>query len=73
MAKLKTIKLTDGMAPLNPSMCNSAKEWREAQRYRVEQLTDSVEFRTGDLLERAQVEVLIADESWKVTIVPVKV
>lgn len=58
--KTKTIRLSDG--------------WRgkggSRDSYRVEQLGNSIEFRTGDVLTQNQVEVLCALADWKVTIVP---
>jgi hypothetical protein len=38
--------------------------------YRVEKVTDSIEFTPGDMLPREQVEVLCNSPRWKVTIVP---
>jgi hypothetical protein len=70
-SKVKSLKLSDGHAPSNPSEHTTAESWRNAERYRVEQITDSVEYRTGQLLERTEVEPLCASNSWRITIVPI--
>ena len=57
--KVKTIKLTDGWGASHPD---------GKRRFRVEQITDSIEFETGQLLERAEVEGLCRSDKWKVTI-----
>lgn len=61
--KLKTIKLSDGW--MNPHSFDG-----EPRKYRVEQITDSMDFRTGDYLEKPQVANLCASREWKVTIIP---
>lgn len=69
--KTKTIKLVDGQSPArsgDPALRDEAA-WRNACRFRVEQLTESVEYYTGQLLERADVEALCRSSEWKVTIV----
>jgi hypothetical protein len=70
--KIKTIKLTDGIAPRKPDTLTTQAEWQAATRFRVEQITDSVEFHTGQLLERAEVQSLCASNDWKVTITSFK-
>jgi len=70
--KLKTIKLSDGHAPTDMAKYTTMASWDAATRFRVEQITDSVEYRTGQFLERAEVEKLCASTEWKVTIVPIK-
>ena len=68
--KSKTIKLTDGNAPLRPgSEFTSEEEWRKAMTFRVEQLTESIEYQIGQLLQRAEVKQLCDSPHWKVTIV----
>ena len=69
MNKIKTIKLSDGHSPVK---FGTMKEDRSNGRFRVEQVTDSVEFFTGQFLDRPQVEELCEARDWKVTIVPVK-
>jgi hypothetical protein len=71
MAKIKTIKLTDGWNPSRPLSTFAPGDlagYQEALRFRVEQVTDSIEFKIGELLERDQVTVLCGDPEWKVTI-----
>lgn len=71
--KIKTIKLTNGHAPSRQSNTfSSEKEWQAALRYRVEQITDSIEYSPGQLLEKAEVESLCASRDWKVTVVSMK-
>jgi len=69
--KIKTIKLTDGHAPKKGTF-STVEDWEMAARFRVEQVTDSIQYRTGQFLERSDVEALCAAEDWKVTIVPFK-
>ena len=73
--KLKTIKLSDGHSPAgnlsNPTL-RSEEAWKKAQRFRVELVTNSVEFHTGQLLERNEVEALCVSKEWSVTVVPIK-
>ena len=40
MAKVKTIKLSDGWAPANPGSHATQAAWDAANRYRVEQITE---------------------------------
>lgn len=70
--KIKSIKLSDGHSPANPSQHKSEAAWSAATRYRVEQIVNSVEYRTGQLLEHDVVEALCQLNGWQVTIVPVK-
>lgn len=72
-SKIKTIKLSSGHAPgRNIASFTSQDAWDKALRYRVEQVTDSIEFRPGQLLERKEVEDLCTSKEWKVTVVPIK-
>jgi len=57
--KIKTIKLSD-------------KRRSGAAMYVVEQVTDSVEFRCGAILDKKAVEGLCISNEWKVTIVAKK-
>lgn len=66
--KVRSIKLTDGWAPTEPVPMNEI-EWQLAQRFRVEALTDSIEFRIGQFLERVKVEELCRNDMWRVTVV----
>jgi hypothetical protein len=61
--KQKTIKLSDGWADIRD---------RTRTRYRVEQITDSIEYATGDLLDRDVVARLCVADEWRVTVVPKK-
>lgn len=71
--KIKTLKLSHGHAPAGGlSALKNQAEYDAALRYRVEQVTDSVEFRPGQLLSRKEVEDLCASKEWKVTVVPIK-
>jgi len=56
--KTKTIKLT--------------QESDNKLIYRIEQVTDSVEFTPGDFLKKDEVERLCRANNWKVTIVAAK-
>jgi hypothetical protein len=60
--KTKTIKLSDGWARPDTADGNP-------RRFRVEQITDSVEFQTGTFLEKNDVDLLCKAHDWKVTIV----
>lgn len=85
MTKIKTIKLTDGHAP-NDRRVNELMqlrrdgrseeyhkaEWEASRRFRVEQITDSIEFHTGQMLEREEVQSLCESKEWKVTIAAVR-
>jgi hypothetical protein len=70
MTKIKTIKLSDGW-PAEDAF-NMTKDQRASKRFRVEQLTDSIDFTTGEYLDRPAVESLVHSRDWKVTIVPPK-
>jgi hypothetical protein len=85
MTKQKTIKLSFPHAPSeamqNVILYDGAQtqaernaRWEAVRRYRIEQVTDSIEFNPGDYLDREQVDTLCASETlgWKVTIVPNK-
>ena len=69
--KIKTIKVSNGHAPADRNATTPA-EWEAALRYRVEQVTDSVEYTPGQYLERKVVDELCHSRDWKVTIVPVR-
>jgi hypothetical protein len=60
--KVKTIKLTDS----GRSMPG------QHLRYKIEQITDSVEFTPGQWLDKSTVEGLCRATDWKVTIVAKK-
>lgn len=67
MSKTKTIKLTS-----TKTMDNSRLDgWRPV--WRVETVTDSIEFAPGDFLEKNIVDSICAALQWKVTIVGEKV
>ena len=70
--KTKTIKLSHGHAPVEPAAHRTPEAWEKALRYRVEQVTDSTEYRPGQLLERKEVDDLCAASGWKVTVVPIR-
>lgn len=70
--KTKSIRVSDGHAPLKPADHQSQAAWDAAVRFRVEQITDSIEYRTGQYLERNEIEQLCERNDWKVTIVPHK-
>ena len=73
LMKIKTIKLSDGHSPSRPlSTFRSDADFQAATRFRVEQITDTIEFHTGQLLERHEVEYLCESSKWKVIIVPHK-
>jgi len=59
--KIKTIKLSDG---------HQIWDKPNVPHWRVVQVTDSIEYTTGQYLERGQVEELCSSKQWKVTIVP---
>lgn len=47
-------------------------ETRRNFRFRVERITDSVEFGPGDFLKKKQVDELCASAQWKVTSITVQ-
>src|SRR5262245_2539966 len=69
--KIKNVKLSWPHEPMNvPPRCTE-KQYNDAARYRVEQITDSTEFNPGDLLDKVRVNSLCHSMRWKVIIVPV--
>jgi hypothetical protein len=65
--KVKSITLSDMHS--DPKSDSDAIEDR---LFRVERITDSVEYHTGQYLARKEVKRLCAERDWKVTIVPFK-
>lgn len=62
--KLKTISVTPGHRSLNDQP-------NDPLRYRVERVTNSVEFDPGALITKTQVEELCSAKDWNVTISPI--
>jgi len=62
-SKIKTITLTSGWTNNVVGECN---------HYRIERLTDTVEYTPGQLLHKNEVQSLCANRQWKVTIVAYK-
>ena len=67
--KVKAIKLSDGHPPADRHSIDSMDEWNAKSRFRVESVSDSIEFHTGEMLSREQVQKLCDDIYWKVTVV----
>lgn len=65
MAKQRTIKLSYPW--INTNVLPGSPNVNE---YRVEQITNSIEFQPHDRLEKKAVDVLCHSPKWNVTIVP---
>jgi ribosomal protein S17 len=60
--KIKTITVIPGYA--HPDKL----ETKEGKGYKVNKVTDSVEFTPGDILTRKEVDELCQSKEWKVTV-----
>lgn len=70
MAKIKTI--TVSYPHYDDTKFTPAERSAAPRVYRVEKVTDSIEFAPSTQLSKSQVEELCASKQWKVVVVPAK-
>ena len=66
--KIKTLRLTHGYWDESIRDLNERNKM-ENRTFKVEQVTDTVEFYPGQTLTKKEVDVLCASAQWKVTVV----
>ena len=71
-SKIKTITLSSGWVNLPPNPNTTAVAAAQADGYRVEKVTDSVEYTPGQMLHRNEVHTLCTNAYWRVTVVAYK-
>jgi len=67
---MKTKTITLAAFDAFPDTTVGQPPYNTVPKWRVLKVTDSIEFKPGDSLVKDQVEAMVADAGWRVTVVP---